>query len=264
MAWWVKSVIVLLLAWLIVACSQRITLAPVVQGHYVQNTHSGYYRVKKGDTLYSIAWSFGKDYRTLARYNHIQSPYDLSPGQKIILAGSAPKRTSSRAKLKPRPKPQPSKRISRKKVTLTARQKHEIVVDARLDKRRIGHWIWPARGKIITRFNPNKANKGINITGKYNSPVRASAAGKVVYSGTGLPAYGKLIIIKHNARYLSAYAFNHKLLVHNGQFVKAGQEIATMGRSRSNRVMLHFEIRRTGKPVNPLRYLPRNIRIKTN
>ncbi len=117
-------------------------------------------------------------------------------------------------------------------------------------------WMWPANGKLVTGFSDTANLKGIDIAGKEGQPVAASAAGKVVYAGTGLRGYGKLVIIKHNATYLSAYAHNREILVKEGQQVAKGQKIAEMGNTDSDQVKLHFEIRRQGKPVDPLKYLP--------
>ena len=117
-------------------------------------------------------------------------------------------------------------------------------------------WSWPARGKIVTGFSEAANLKGIDIAGASGQPVAASAGGKVVYAGTGLRGYGKLIIVKHNGTYLSAYAHNKEILVKEGQQVAKGQKIAEMGNTDADQVKLHFEIRRHGKPVDPLRYLP--------
>ena len=117
-------------------------------------------------------------------------------------------------------------------------------------------WVWPATGKVVTGFSDTANLKGIDIAGKAGQPVVASAAGKVVYAGTGLRGYGKLVIVKHNADYLSAYAHNKEILVKEGQQVTKGQKIAEMGNTDSDQVKLHFEIRQRGKPVDPLRFLP--------
>jgi lipoprotein NlpD len=117
-------------------------------------------------------------------------------------------------------------------------------------------WSLPAHGKVIGRFSESANRKGIDIAGKLGQPVMASANGKVVYSGSGLRGYGKLIIIKHNNTYLSAYAHNNKILVKEGQSVSRGQKIAEMGSTDSKGVELHFEVRRYGKPVDPAKYLP--------
>jgi lipoprotein NlpD len=117
-------------------------------------------------------------------------------------------------------------------------------------------WVWPVKGRIVTGFSEAASLKGIDIAGTAGHPVAASAGGKVVYAGTGLRGYGKLIIIKHNATYLSAYAHNREILVKEGQQVAKGQKIAEMGSTDADQVKLHFEIRRHGKPMDPLRYLP--------
>ena len=119
-------------------------------------------------------------------------------------------------------------------------------------------WKWPASGPVIETFaTAGQVNKGIDLAGRRGEPVYAAADGKVVYSGTGLVGYGNLIIIKHNGTFLSAYGHNSRLLLKEGQFAKAGQKIAEIGSTGTNRDKLHFEIRRNGKPVNPLQYLPK-------
>ncbi|MEH6344918.1 MAG: peptidoglycan DD-metalloendopeptidase family protein [Bermanella sp.] len=119
-------------------------------------------------------------------------------------------------------------------------------------------WTWPAKGKLIAKFSAKSpANKGIDIAGGLGESVTAAAAGSVVYAGSGLLGYGNLVIIKHNEQYLSAYAHNKRLLVKESQKVKAGQTIAELGSSGTDKVKLHFEIRRQGKPVDPMLYLPR-------
>src|SRR5512135_23325 len=118
------------------------------------------------------------------------------------------------------------------------------------------NWMWPAKGKVIAQFSDTSNLKGIDIAGTAGEPVYASAAGRVVYAGSGLRGYGKLIIIKHNAAYLSAYAHNQNILVKEGQQVARGQKIADMGSTDASRVMLHFEIRRFGKPMDPEKFLP--------
>jgi lipoprotein NlpD len=117
-------------------------------------------------------------------------------------------------------------------------------------------WRWPVRGKIVGHFGTT-GGKGIDIAGRRGTAIKAAAPGHVVYSGSGLRGYGKLIIVKHNKRYLSAYAHNERLHVKEGDTVKGGQRIAEMGDSDAKSVRLHFEIRRDGQPVNPTRYLPR-------
>ena len=124
-----------------------------------------------------------------------------------------------------------------------------------IDDEKLG-WMWPATGKIVSTFSETATLKGIDIAGKSGQPIVASAAGKVVYAGSGLRGYGKLIIVKHNATFLSAYAHNKEIDVKEGQQVAKGQKIAEMGDTDADQVKLHFEIRRLGKPVDPTRYLP--------
>jgi len=117
-------------------------------------------------------------------------------------------------------------------------------------------WGMPAQGKLVAEFSKNANRKGIDIAGARGQAITASAAGKVVYAGSGLRGYGKLVIIKHNNTYLSAYAHNERILVKEGQSVRKGQQIAEMGSTDAEQVKLHFEIRKQGKPVDPARYLP--------
>jgi lipoprotein NlpD len=138
---------------------------------------------------------------------------------------------------------------------VVAQAEPKPAVGVEVDDERI-EWMWPAKGRIVTGFSEAASLKGIDIAGTAGQPVAASAGGKVVYAGTGLRGYGKLIIIKHNGTFLSAYAHNRDILVKEGQQVVRGQKIAEMGNTDADQVKLHFEIRRHGKPVDPLRYLP--------
>ena len=165
-----------------------------------------------------------------------------TPTAPKILVSAAP------ATLAPVPKPEPA-------ATVAASPPPKLDDPAGTSNETI-QWIWPASGKLLHAFNQGSNAKGVAIAGNAGQPVVASAAGKVVYSGSGLRGYGKLIIIKHNNTYLSVYAHNRELLVREGQRVNKGQKIAEMGNSDTNRIALHFEIRRLGKPVDPLRYLP--------
>ncbi|HET7570042.1 MAG TPA: peptidoglycan DD-metalloendopeptidase family protein [Gammaproteobacteria bacterium] len=214
------------------------------------------YVVQPGDTLYSVAWHFDVNYRDLAQWNHIPPPYTIHPGERLVLsraharyATPAPETVPPSSGTVARNKPSPS---TGKPETSPATR-----VTAADTERRISTWRWPAAGSVVDEFDPNKVNgKGIDIAGKLGEPVRATAAGRVVYSGNGLAGYGELIIIKHNNHYLSAYAHNRQRLVQEGDEVKAGQTIATMGRGNDGKALLHFEIRDDGKPVDPMRYLP--------
>lgn len=209
----------------------------------------GMYRVLPDETLYSIAWRYGLDYRDLAKYNHISPPYAITVGQWIYLNKNKPreKLSTQTAQEKHRLEPVaiPAPKIS-KPLHTTERAEPTAVVK---------RFLWPASGPVVGAFS--SSNKGINIAGHRGDPIVATAAGKVVYSGHGLRGYGNLIIIKHNSMFLTAYAHNDTALVKSGDWVTAGQKIAEMGNTGAQRVMLHFEIRRNGKPVNPIIYLGR-------
>jgi lipoprotein NlpD len=216
--------------------------------------------VQRGDTLYSIAWDAGLDYRALARWNDISPPYVIHPGQQLRLRpepGSAARpRTATRPQTSTRPgtsiQPKPSPRPAKSPAPQPRRQPEPGSM--------VGEsgWIWPAQGPVIRKFSGTSANPGIDIGGKAGQIVKSAADGRVVYSGDGLRGYGELIIVKHNEMFLSAYAHNRKLLVQEGDRVRRGQPIAEMGSTGTDRVKLHFEIRKEGKAVNPLQYLPKS------
>lgn len=206
---------------LLISCQTENTYAPVAEVNLIEPIpHHGTYKVRRGETLYKVAWRYGLDYRELALHNQIKTPYAIHAGQKLNLVN----RSANQGKAPPEPSP------SQKSVNL--------------------HWILPAKGRIVHYFSPS--HKGINIAGKAGEPIYATANGTVVYSGDGLRGYGNLIILKHNSLYFSAYAHNRNVLVREGEKVKKGQKIAEMGNTGTNKVMLHFEIRRAGKPINPL------------
>lgn len=217
-----------------------------------------HYKVQQGDSLYSIGWRYGQDVKQLAAWNNLEAPYVIHEGQVLRIA--PPLNPSNPALLQSaRNKDQPDKRAP---VTTSQRsnRKSEPQNQPKSLAENLGPviWGWPTDGVLLRTFSAKKIDrKGVDIGGEPGASIRAAARGKVVYSGNGLSYYGNLLIIKHNESYLSAYAHNDKLLVKEGDLVRQGQPIATMGRSGSDRVMLHFEIRYNGKPVDPLRYLPR-------
>ncbi len=232
----------------------------------------GYHIVNKGDTLYSISWRYNQDYKDLAAWNQIESPYTIYPGQLIRLK-SLPEPVAKPARTK-KGTPLNTETIQKKKTT-TVTAKKSVPAPKSIQKKEQKKtqsiaksnnnpalpkgpvkWSWPTRGKLA-RSNSPTSQKGIDITGKTGQTVKAAAFGEVVYSGSGLLGYGKLIIIKHNETYLSAYAYNSKLLVKEGDRVTAGQAISYMGKDHTGRSVLHFEIRKNGKPVNPTKYLPK-------
>lgn len=202
------------------------------------------YAVKRGDTLYGIAWRYGLDHKQLASNNAIAYPYTIYPGQSLRLKGKAPASSkpavasSATARPAAASKPKPAARVTP------------------APNASVGSWRWPSQGKVVRGFS-GEVHKGIDIAGKSGDAVLAVAAGKVVYAGNGIVGYGNLLIIKHNETYLSAYGHNQRLRVVEGASVKAGERIADMGKSATNSVKLHFEIRRDGKPIDPLKLLPR-------
>ncbi len=241
----------------------------VVDRNQRDRVTSGQYIVRRGDTLWSIAFRFGWDWRDLARVNGIQPPHVIYPGQRIRFSGGATR--TAAATPQPVPKPPSSPASSTPVVVanpvprqpaITTQPKPAVSQPARTPvtpvTRSASGWAWPANGTIIGRFSSNGSlNKGIDIAGDLGQPVLAASDGTVVYAGSGLRGYGELVIIKHSDTYVSAYGHNRRLLVREGQQVKAGQSIAEMGSTGTDRVKLHFEIRRQGKPVDPLQYLPR-------
>lgn len=222
------------------------------------------YRVQKGDTLYSIAWRFGIDYASIARWNGIRYPYTIYPGQRLRLT-PAVRRQVARSQTAKTPQSQGASRerkpvVSGKQVSRLAKkgvsssQVKGKTANQSLELR----WLWPTDGSVVQRFvNGDPVKKGVKIKGRYGASIKAAEAGKVVYAGSGLIGYGRLVIIKHNKNYLSAYGYNKKIHVKEGDTVKKGVRIAEMGSDGNGRPMLHFEIRRNGAPVDPLKLLPR-------
>ncbi len=241
------------------------------------------YVVQKGDTLYSLALNFGFDYHELAALNNIPNPAVIKVGQEIrlfpataataVAAPAVQAAAGGKPDIKSEPavgklaysdeavaqiqKMQQAVPVVQTKPTVASvapppkqESVREVEVDDTVD------WALPANGKVIATFSESQNRKGVDIAGKLGQPIFASAAGKVVYAGSGLRGYGKLIIIKHNSTYLSAYAHNTKLLSKEGESVAKGQKIAEMGNTDADRVELHFEIRKLGKPVDPARYVP--------
>ena len=259
------------------------------------------YTVVRGDTLYSIAFRLGLDYRALALANDISPPYTIYPGQrlntvpdsrtaaspepsppvsktpspKVATASpaapaakpSSPVPTQSTAKSTPKPTPKPKTAPANAQSTAVVVTKEPTPKPVakpapkprpppRIELGPVSRWLWPSSGGVERAFS-SVLHKGIDIAGKRGDPVTATAAGVVVYAGTGLTGYGALLIVKHNEQFLSAYGHNDAMLVAEGTEVRAGQQIATMGSTGTDTVKLHFEIRRQGTPVDPLRLLPK-------
>jgi lipoprotein NlpD len=229
----------------------------------------GYYTVKPGDTLIRIGLENGQNWRDVARWNGIENPNLIEVGQvlRVVAPSVDPNAVAARGvmptKVEPRPldaKPPaaaasaasaPAASASASTASTTATTPAPSAKDPDDD---LG-WLWPASGPVASGFEEGRS-KGVAITGKAGDPVLAAADGRVVYAGSGLRGYGNLVIVKHNNTYLTAYAHNQTLLVKEDQVVRRGQRIAEMGSSDSDRVQLHFEIRKQGKPVDPQRLLP--------
>ncbi|KGE05042.1 peptidoglycan DD-metalloendopeptidase family protein [Pseudohaliea rubra] len=219
---------------------------------------AGRYTVASGDTLYSIAFRFGLDFRGLAAANGIAAPYTIYPGQRLALKTSpAPAAQKTARPPVPREVATATPRVTPKAASrATAPAPPPRPTAAKVSDAPVASWRWPAAGKVARGFS-STVHKGIDIAGAKGDPVRASAAGSVVYAGAGIAGYGQLLIVRHNPRFLSAYGHNDRLLVGEGEPVAAGQRIATRGSSGTDSVKLHFEIRRDGKPVDPLSLLPK-------
>jgi len=214
----------------------------------------GYYTVKPGDTLIRIGLDHGQNWRDIIRWNNIENPNVIEVGQVLRIAPAPVDVAQEVAVSKPVQMGSVPASVEEKKISSPAEPatvntvRNEGSEDA-------FQLVWPAQGGVSSNFDDSK-NKGIDISGKTGDPVLAAADGKVVYSGAGLRGYGNLIILKHNNTFLTAYAHNQTLLVREDQSVKRGQKIAEMGNSDSEQVKLHFELRRMGKPVDPLKFLP--------
>ena len=247
----------------ITACSSHESpTAPIINGWHEPISKQGVYIVRPGDGLYAIAWRYGLDYRDIVRINHLQPPYKLEVGQRLYLVppdakstqktiAAKPVATTSAATKSTKPAVKSSTVVTPAKAT-TAKATPVVATTTPFA------WQWPAAGKVVQGFDGNGSqNKGVDIVNSMGTPIKAAAAGQVVYSGSGLPGYGYLIIIKHNDTYLSAYAHNSSVLVKEGQRVKAGEVIARMGNTGADKVMLHFEIRKQGQPIDPESVLPK-------
>ena len=257
-----KVCLPVLVALLLSGCN---TAAIYQDDRYNPPVYWGQHVVKSGETLFSIAWRYGRDYRELGNANGIAPPYNIRAGRVIrldlrgkVVAGADSRpasRPAARAPTPPsrtaaQPKSQPAPRVERPPIRSAPLPDQTQMVSG-ID------WRWPHVGTVLAGFSTSgKVNKGIDIDGNAGDPVRAAASGNVVYAGSGLLGYGNLIIVNHNENFLSAYAHTRKILVKEGDSVNAGETIAELGNSGTDRNKLHFEIRKNGNPVNPLPYLP--------
>lgn len=260
---------------------------PIFDKGYLNSART--YKVNKGDTLYSIAWAADKDYRDLAKLNQLDAAYTIYPGQVLYLipttssqrlhkSSNYSKQSSKKQENKIKEKQLDNKKTGAVKSVPSPVQKtldsaqnsaysvttgkqvvNEIVHSSGVVlPDNVSQWLWPANGALIATFSSTEqGNRGIKIAGNRGDIIKAAADGRVVYAGNALRGYGNLVIIKHSDDYLSAYAHADKILVKEQQNVSAGQTIAKMGSTGTDRVMLHFEIRYHGQSVDPLNYLPK-------
>lgn len=255
-------------------------ISPIKYPPGFENTgKAGYYTVKPKDTLIGIGLETGQSHKDIARWNNLENPNRIEIGQILrvlppavdSVAVARPVTTGSVTSTpiaagQARPASAPSVTTGQTGVATPAAPPTATVgvaapagatpvASAPVPMDEDMGWIWPGNGPVLAGFDESK-NKGLDIGGSAGEPVLASADGKVVYAGAGLRGYGNLIILKHNNIFLTAYAHNQALLVKEDQSVKKGQKIAEMGNSDADRVKLHFEVRRQGKPVDPAKYLP--------
>lgn len=230
--------------------------APVDQRPPPPSQKINFHVVSSDETLFAIAWRYEKDLEKLARANGLSSPYTIYRGQRLTLdtnnlpsvTSSPPVKQSTAATVSPpiakKDSPSPIKVI----------KPAPKLPDALPS---VWRWQWPAQGRVVRYFNSTDLFKGIDIESYSGQPVAAAAPGVVVYSGSGLRGYGELIIVKHSEEFLSAYAHSRRIFVKEGQMVKGGEKIAEVGGDPANSKRLYFEIRQKGRPVNPLKFLPR-------
>ena len=224
----VRPALLLLCLFVLASCSSRPSWQDPRETHIV----------RKGETLYSISWRYGKDAADLARWNRLGDGSLIYPGQVLRLTpqGASGTRQTTNTSTPPRRESRPLPEIPAQPAP---------------------SWSWPTKGKISVEFGAKPGTgTGVLVNGRSGQPIYAAASGTVVYAGGGLIGYGELIILKHNDTYLSAYGYNASLLVKEGEKIKQGQQIATMGEGPERKPRLHFEIRRNGKPVNPRQSLP--------
>ena len=226
---------------------------------------AGYYTVKPGDTLIRIGLDNGQNWKDLVKWNNIENPNIIEPGQvlRVVPPGTDPNAAGTRpvttAKVETRPLDAKAVAAAASGAASGASAAAAAPAPAPAPAAREAdddiNWMWPASGPVAAGFDESRS-KGLAITGKPGDPVYAAADGRVVYAGSGLRGYGNLVILKHNNTYLTAYAHNQTLLVKEDQAVRRGQKIAEMGSTDAERVQLHFEIRKLGKPIDPARLLP--------
>lgn len=266
-------------------CMTSTSVAPLTDANRTVSWRPAEHRVQPGETLYAIAWRYGLNYPLLGAWNNLSPPYLIKVGQRLSLHPLVQSRSNTKplpaTKFKPQP---PQKEISQTPITQATRPRwqwpsrgsvsntkstpatkikpqppQKEVSQTPITAANLAGWQWPSQGSVTKEYSSaHGGNNGINISGRLGQPIFASNKGTVVYAGNGLRQYGNMIIIKHSETYLSAYAHNEKILVREGETVAQGKTIATMGSSGTDRPMLHFEIRKHGKPINPRLLLPKS------
>lgn len=238
------------------ACTTHPT-APVMDLSLASKNQASY-SVLSGDTLFGIAFRSGVSVQDLARWNGLKAPYTIYVGSNLKLSAKSAEFTDPDFPNQPTLLAEPQKSV--KVVQKPEQSQPKKVASTPLPKvelpPKVEGWIWPTKGKLIQTFSLKKGINGIQIAAVSASPVAAAAEGQVVYAGNGIGGYGQLIIIQHSNEFLSAYAHNNTILVKEGQKISQGQKIAEVGNTGTNTTKLHFEIRKDGRPVNPLNYLP--------
>lgn len=289
-----KITTIFLLVGMLTSCSTTRHSAPVVDRVAVSKVESskstvltqpvpdkyGYYTVKKGDTVLRIALDHGQHYRDIVTWNELTNPNDIKvdqvlrvipPESSAVVVGPSIRTSSVAIEVKPLPsiernlprKTEPrGEKYPYSEAAWVGLQKPEPIVSTLKEENQPDvagsesiSWMWPTEGKVMLGFDGDK-NKGVDISGKLGQAVVAAGSGKVMYAGSGIRGYGNLVIVKHTNDLLSAYAHNRTILVKEGQNVAKGQNIAEMGNSDADTIKVHFEIRRQGKPVDPLKFLP--------
>jgi lipoprotein NlpD len=261
--------VALVSALVLTGCANKGRLAPV-DDHSISGAHGaarvmpgaenagkpGYYTVKPGDTLIRIGMDNGQSWRDIIRWNKLDNPNLIETGQVLRVVPPATEAAVVRPAVSPTASAS-SASVPAAPMPVASAPATSVAPAAPSAAEESISFQWPARGNLLSGFDESK-NKGVDIGGKAGDPVLAAADGRVVYAGAGLRGYGNLIILKHNNTYLTAYAHNQTLLVKEDQVIKRGQKIAEMGNSDADQVKLHFEIRRQGKPVDPVKYLSAN------
>ena len=218
-----------------------------------QPAPDGFYVVKRGDTLYSIALDHGADYREVAQWNGLDDATKINVGQLLRVKPAEDRRTQvGAARVPGRIESRPLDATAQPAPAAPERVEPKAVSPPQAD---LGGFVWPAKGKVIAGFAEPRS-KGIDIDGKPGDPVVAAAAGRVTYIGTGIPGLGKLVVIKHDNGFITVYAHNREILVKEQQAVARGEKIAELGATDADRPKLHFQIRKGSAPVDPMRYLP--------